>query len=76
MPKNWTTQFCAGKDAIDCDVNKKGGALYVLENVSSKQKFVLAGFVSGPKCNKLDKYSIFTRTVAYLDWIKQNSDEL
>ena len=77
VSKNWTTQFCAGTNStINCAKNLKGGALYSLETINGKQKHVLTGLISGPVCNKSNKYSLFTRITAYLDWINEYTKEL
>ncbi len=74
--KNWTTQICSGdfKGQTDTCQGDSGGPLYVLDTIGGKEKYVLAGIVSyGEGCARSNKSGIYTRTVAYLDWIKQNS---
>ncbi len=74
--KNSTIQICGGDLTGKSDFcqGDEGGALYVLDKIGDKQKYVLAGIVSyGERCATPNKASLFTRTVAYLDWIKLNS---
>ena len=61
----------AGKTG-DC-YEDEGGGMYVLDTVGDNQKYVLAGITSYSEgCATPKKASLFTRTVAFLDWIKLN----
>lgn len=72
IPKDWTTQICAGdlaggKDTCQGD---SGGPLYVKESENSTS-FRVFGLVSwGDGCAQPNSPGIYTRVSAYLEWIE------
>lgn len=73
--KNWSNQICCGdlsggKDTCQGD---SGGALYVIDYVGSKLKYIVGAITSyGDFCALSNSPGIYTRVSAYLDWIYRN----
>ncbi|KAK2716063.1 transmembrane protease serine 11D-like isoform X1 [Artemia franciscana] len=73
-----SSHLCAGalSGGLDACQGDSGGPLYY-SKVGKKPKWTLIGIVSeGEGCGWEGKLGIYTRVSSYLQWIKQNRDDL
>lgn len=73
IPKNWTSQVCAGeyRGGKDTCQGDSGGALYTFY----QSRYVISGLVSyGEGCGYVERPGIYTRVSAFLDWIYESQN--
>ncbi|CAF0920088.1 unnamed protein product [Brachionus calyciflorus] len=77
--KNWNVQYCAGEYDLHGNETSKchgdyGSAMYVLEEINGKSKYVATGILSyDVPCRIEHAPAVFTRISSCIEWINKNS---